>query len=306
MSNPVFMRRELYFRKCNFCNAFEVTDKRSSGEITHLHDYAQIWFVTRGQCDHIVEGRTYVMTVGDTFLIAPMAAHQTLLHPDSAALTCEFSLEDLFADSVSEGKEKIQSYLDRMSILNFLQDFKTRQPRFRFRTEVLPTVERLMREILEEYHEEKPCYQDMLRVKLQELLLLYIREFLISPDYQSTDAAYERYRILMDRAIQYIDTHYANPISLEDVCRISTLSKTYFCYLFKMVTKKTFVEYLTERRIQGAIQMLESTDCSIQQISEETGFHDAANFSRTFRKVMGVSPRDYRKMRTLLGQIGED
>lgn len=297
MRSPVFMKQELFFLKCDFCNVFEVTDEHPSGDILHAHDYAQIWYVTKGQCDHYVEDRLYLMTAGDTFLIPPMVEHQTVLAPNSAAISCEFSLEGLFPNSGSSAQSEIQSYLDRMSVMNFLQDSRSRQPQFRFRPESGQKLDRLMKEILEEFREEKPCYQDMLRVKLQELLLLYIREFIISPDYKATDATYERYRTLMNQAIAYIDAHYTESLSLEDVCRISTLSKTYFCYLFKLITKKTFVEYVTERRIQGAMRMLENTDLSIQDVSEQTGFHDAAHFSRTFKKAAGISPRAYRKMR---------
>jgi len=297
MKNPVFMKQELFFQKCGFCNVFEVTDQTPSGDILHAHDYAQIWYVTRGQCDHCVEDQTYLMTAGDTFLIPPMVEHQTVLSQNSAAISCEFSLEELLPDPGGPAQTELQSYLDRMSVMNFLQDSKTRQPRFRFRPEAMPKLDRLMKEILEEFREEKPCYQDMLRVKLRELLLLYIREFIISPDYRATDATYERYRILMSKAIAHIDEHYTEPLSLEDVCRISTLSKTYFCYLFKLITKKTFVEYITERRIQGAMRLLENTDWSVQAVSERTGFHDAAHFSRTFKKSVGISPRAYRKMR---------
>lgn len=300
MKSPVFMKQELFFRKCSFCNVFEVTDETPSGDILHAHDYAQIWYVTRGQCDHSVEDQSYLMTAGDTFLIPPMVEHQTVLAPHSAAISCEFSLEDLFQDPSDPAQTELQSYLDRVSVMNFLQDSKTRQPRFRFRPESMPRLDQLMKQILDEFREEMPCYQDMLRVKLQELLLLYIREFIISPDYNVTDATYERYRVLMRKAINYIDEHYTQSLSLEDVCRISTLSKTYFCYLFKLITRKTFVEYITERRIQGAMRLLEDTDCSIQTVSEQTGFHDAAHFSRTFKKSVGISPRAYRKMRNSL------
>lgn len=290
------MTQERYFQKCSFCNVFETTDRNPSGDILHAHDYTQIWYVTRGQCDHYVEDQSYRMAAGDTFLIPPKAEHRTVLYPNSAVISCELSLEGLFPEN-SDSPKELQSYLDRMSMLNFMQDSKTRQPRFRFRPEVMPRVDRLMREILEEFQEEMPCYQDMLRVKLQELLLLYIREFIISPDYKTSDATYERYRALTSRAIAYIDEHFAESLSLEDVCRISTLSKTYFCYFFKLITKKTFVEYITEKRVQGAMRMLENTDCSIQTVSERMGFHDAAHFSRTFKKSVGISPRDYRKMR---------
>lgn len=295
MKPAIHMTQEMFFRKCSFCNVFEATDQHPSGELLHTHDYTQIWYVTRGQCEHYVEDRFYLMTAGDTFLIPPKMEHRTVLCPDSAVISVELSLEDVLPAQKSQ--TDLQSHLDMMLVMNFLENSRSRQPRFRFRPESMPKVDRLMKELLEEFNQEAPCYQDMLRVRLQELLLLFIREFIVSPDYRATDATYERYRSLMDKTIAYIDAHYTESLSLEDACRISTLSKTYFCYLFKLITKQTFVEYITQRRVQGAMRLLENTDCSIQTVSEQMGFHDAAHFSRTFRKVVGVSPRAYRKLR---------
>lgn len=306
MEQELFMKREVYFRKCSFCNVFEATDKKPSGEVPHSHDYTQIWYVTRGKCEHYVEGQFYMMAAGDTFLIPPKVEHKTVLCPDSAVISCELSLKAVLPDTKYPQEKDLKSYLDLMSMMNFLQDSKSRWPRFMFRSEVRPVVDQLMREILEEFQEEKPCYQDMLRVKIQELLLLFIREFIVSPDYQATDAIYERNRPLMEKAIRYIDEHYAEQLMLEDVCKVSTLSKTYFCYLFKLMTKKTFVEYLTECRIQEALRLLENADYSIQNISEMLGFNDAAHFSRTFKKQVGMSPRGYRKLRNPTGTDEED
>lgn len=306
MEQELFMRREVYFRKCSFCNVFEATDKRPSGVLPHSHDYTQIWYVTRGKCEHYVEGQLYVMAAGDTFLIPPKVEHKTVLCPDSAVISCELSLSAVLPDARDAQEKDLRSYLDLMSIMNFLQDSKSRWPRFMFRAEVRPKVDQLMWDILREFREEKPCYQDMLRVKIQELLLLFIREFIVSPDYRTADAIYERNRPLMEKAIQYIDRHYAEPLMLEDVCKISTLSKTYFCYLFKLMTEKTFVEYVTECRIREALRLLDNPDYSIQAVSDMLGFNDAANFSRTFKKQVGLSPRGYRKLRDPAGTNAED
>lgn len=292
----LYMEREMFFRKCSFCNVFEITDKRPSGDRVHAHEYTQIWYVTKGQCEHYVEDQKYLLTAGDAFIIPPKMEHKTILLPNSSIISCEVVLEAVLPQKNPAGQNDLSSYLDLMSVMIFLRDSKSRRPRFMFRPDTGRQVKKLMEEILMEYTQQAPCWQDLLRVKIQELLLLFIREFIISPDYHTTDALYEKYKALMDIAIRYIEEHYTEPLTLEDVCRVSTLSKTYFCYLFKLITHKTFVEYLNERRIRRALQLLDKQDHSILEVSEELGFNDASHFSRTFKKIVGVSPRDYRKI----------
>jgi len=244
-----------------------------------------------------VENKRFLLGTGDAFLVPPKVTHKTILCPDSAIISCEVALESLLPPDSLGGQEGIRSYLDMVSMMIFLQDSKSRHPRFVFRPESSQQVGQLMREILTEYQQEQPCYKDMLRAKIQELLLLFVREFIVSPDYSGTDVIYERYRSLMDDVIAYINDHFTEPLTLEDVCKISTLSRTYFCYLFKLMTQKTFVEYLTDLRIQEALKRLDNPSMSILDVSESLGFHDAAHFSRTFKKQVGVSPRNYRKFR---------
>lgn len=306
MENAVFMKKETYFHKCSFCNMFETGDTARSGGIPHFHDYTQIWFVTRGRCEHYVEGQLYLMAAGDTFLIPPKVTHKTVLHPDSSIISCDVALDAVLPPEFSPSRNGYRSYLDMMSVMIFFQDSKDRAPKFVLRAEAREKVGQLMRELLQEYQQELPCYQDMLWVKIQELLLLFIREFMISPSYQTMDALYEKYYDLIENTIRYVDQHYTEPLTLEEVCRISTMSKTYFCYLFKLMTQKTFIEYLTDCRIREALKLLENSNASISEIGDRLGFGDITRFSRTFKKNIGVSPRTYRKLRDSEPKAGRD
>ncbi|WP_410901698.1 helix-turn-helix transcriptional regulator [Ruthenibacterium lactatiformans] len=61
------------------------------------------------------------------------------------------------------------------------------------------------------------------------------------------------------------------------------VSKTYFCYLFKLLTHQTFIEYLVNRRINKAMELLRQTDMSVIDIGQAVGFRDSTHFSRTCR-----------------------
>lgn len=289
------LKKESYFHKCSFCKIFESTDKAPSGARLHSHDYTQIWYVTRGECEHRVENRSYRLTIGDTFLILPEIEHQTLLAANSSAICCEFSLEAVLGSSAMQ--DNMNNALSLMSLSVFFQDSKERRPRFLFRPETNRKVEQTMRSLLQEYEQALPYFEEMLRTGIQELLLLFMREFSLSSNYwhSQRDLIYLKYKEQVAPAIRYIDENCTSPITLDEVCRISALSKTYFCYLFKLITRQTFVEYLTARRINASLELLENSTYSIAEISDRLGFSNLAYFSRTFKKQTGCSPSSYRR-----------
>jgi two-component system response regulator YesN len=94
----------------------------------------------------------------------------------------------------------------------------------------------------------------------------------------------------------YIQAHYADShLSLMEVARHANVSLSHFCQIFKEETGKTFVEYLTEIRMERAKEMLRSTDRMLYDIAECVGYENPAYFTVAFKKQVGLSPRDYRK-----------
>lgn len=292
MSN-ILLKKESYFHKCPFCKVFTVSDKALSGYQMHAHDYMQIWYVIRGQCAHYVEDRVYRLSVGDSFLIPPNMMHKTDLQPGTNIICCDFSLEAVL--SQSDQQNIVYGELNLMNVLYFLQDSKARWPCFQLQQQTRRRVERLMNELLEEYEQATYYYQEVLQIKIQELLLLFMREFATSPDHKIADQLYEKYKALMAKAIRYIDEHYSEPLTLDELCKRFALSKTYFCYLFKLITRQTFTEYLTDLRLRTAMKLLEDTSYSITQISEKLGFSNVSYFSKLFKAFTGSPPKTYRK-----------
>jgi two-component system response regulator YesN len=97
-------------------------------------------------------------------------------------------------------------------------------------------------------------------------------------------------------ACQYIQDHYADSqLSLLEVCNYTAVSLSYFSQLFKEETGKTFVEYLTEIRMEKAQELLRNSNRLLYDIAELVGFANPAYFTAAFKKHVGLSPRDYRK-----------
>lgn len=291
----LLFERESMFSKCSVCKVFELSAPAQSGDVPHRHDYTQIWYVTRGYCEHYVEGQSYTMSVGDAFLLPPQVTHSTVLQNDSSIICCEFYMESLFPDK-PHSYNKLQEMTQNISFtLLFQQELHSTQPKFPLSPQGQRETEKLLRSMLAEYRQEEPFFEDKLYLLVLELLLNFAREYTMSPIREVSEKAYDKYRSMVAGAIGYIDRHYAEPISLEDICRISMVSKTYFCYLFKMLTHKTFVEYLTDLRLERAMELLRQTSQSIIDISQAVGFRDSAHFSRTFKQARGISPREYRQ-----------
>jgi two-component system response regulator YesN len=96
-------------------------------------------------------------------------------------------------------------------------------------------------------------------------------------------------------AIAYANQNYQRQIKLADVAAHVRLSVSRFCKTFRDDTQGTWTEYLNGLRIEKAKLALRTSELSIMQIAEETGFSDQGYFDRVFRKTVGISPREYRK-----------
>lgn len=104
---------------------------------------------------------------------------------------------------------------------------------------------------------------------------------------------------MIKKSKKFINENYASSISLKEAADAVNLSRHYYSRLFKIEEKCTFSEYLTRTRLNAAKKYLIDPSLSMAQIAEMTGFSEASYFSRTFKKIEGLSPTEYReKLRT--------
>ena len=102
-------------------------------------------------------------------------------------------------------------------------------------------------------------------------------------------------RSFIARAQDYIYEHYhEKDLSVERVCGYLGLSSAYFSTLFKRETGKTFVNFLTDYRMEQAVQMLVDEDQKTYVIAEAVGYADPNYFSYAFKKKFGMSPSRYK------------
>lgn len=97
------------------------------------------------------------------------------------------------------------------------------------------------------------------------------------------------------KAISYVNSNFNKDINLAMAANKVNLNYTYFCELFKFYTGDTFVNYVKKLRINKAKEMLvNNTDYKIYEIAKRVGYEDSKQFTKTFRKITGISPLEYR------------
>ena len=97
--------------------------------------------------------------------------------------------------------------------------------------------------------------------------------------------------------LEYIDTHYTEDLTLEDMADVIGFSKYHFSRLFKQYTNYTFCDYLKHRRIQAAEILLEKPEYSITEVALQAGFPSISTFNRIFKEYKNCTPTEYRNMR---------
>lgn len=99
----------------------------------------------------------------------------------------------------------------------------------------------------------------------------------------------------IEKVIAFLNTHYTQPLKLEDVASYAAMNTTAFCRFFKENTGKTFTQHITDMRIGYACKLLLNERWNIAEISLECGFESITHFNRCFKNHMGMSPTTYRK-----------
>lgn len=94
---------------------------------------------------------------------------------------------------------------------------------------------------------------------------------------------------------EYLDAHYTEKITLDDLAERFYINKFYLTRVFKEQFGQSVTSYLVQLRITQAKRMLRFTDCSIESIAQECGLNDANYFSRLFKKVEGIPPGEFRR-----------
>ena len=102
---------------------------------------------------------------------------------------------------------------------------------------------------------------------------------------------------IIKKVCDYVDKNISQDISLEQAADMAGVSSFYLSKLFKEEKGETFINFISDKRLEKARQLLAETELSIKEITAEVGYNDQNYFSRIFKTKYGLSPKEYRKIK---------
>lgn len=135
----------------------------------------------------------------------------------------------------------------------------------------------------------------MIKANVLRILTILIRAF--QDESKSDEMLKEKKNAMkrLEQAFAYIDAHYCEKLTLDEVAASVYMSANYFSVYFRKVTNISFSDYVTRLRISHARELLRDPERSVVDIAMECGFHNVSNFYRLYKKNVGKSPREDKK-----------
>ena len=127
-----------------------------------------------------------------------------------------------------------------------------------------------------------------------ELLISIMQEITLN-DHTTQNTVVSAHLNDIQNAICFIHEHLSESISLDDIAHAVNISRASLSSNFKKINGISPYEYLLIKRIEKSLTLLKNTDISILSIAQESGFSNLSNFNRIFKKINGMTPKDYRK-----------
>lgn len=147
----------------------------------------------------------------------------------------------------------------------------------------------LFRSIVEEYEKKRPYFQEIVSGYVGSLLALLAREY--SDELPEKAVLSQQLRVVR-MAVQYINRHFTEDITTQDVCHAVGLSETYLCHVFRQVTGQTILQLLNCSRCNHARTLLATGKYNVTQSALASGFTNISYFSKTYRRLIGHLPNE--------------
>lgn len=253
--------------------------------IVHSHDFTELAFIQSGKGFFSIENVRYPVTAGDIAIIPPNTRHTEFSSEETAleyyflGLTCPFF--STYPDMQQQGSTPLSPVLPLGSETN--------------------SIRMIFLEIFKEIQHPQESYETMIYGLLLQLIAFLMRHtrWLTQGTQVPAPVAHVHevaIPYLCTKIKLYIETHYAEKISLTELARYGCISKYHLIHEFSRYLHTSPIAYQLSCRTKAAQQLLASTEMRIIDIAASVGFSSASHFSQTFKHATGTSPSEYRLM----------
>ena len=255
----------------------------------HLHSSTELYFMLSGERYYFVEQDTFHVKSGMAIFISPHQIHKTHTVNSGGYHRFLLQLDPPILDMFSKLSDNYDLLTKPYDIVEFSkEDWK----------QILATINLLKQEM----NNEDDSDHTMSRLVTMQLITLLVRA-------QKKQRASAKETPISNRVVHaskyemvheiilYIQEHYAEECSLDEIASHFYISRAYLTRIFKSITSFTVKEYLILCRIRNAKTLLQTTSLSITEIAARTGFGNITNFEKNFKSMTSMTPLQYRKQK---------
>lgn len=251
----------------------------------HFHDAYEIYLSMSDGIQYFIEDGVYPANKGDLFVFNSRDIHKTVVPPDVVYDRYILTFMPEYVETMStERTDLLECFLDRPPDFSY---------RLHLAGEQLCDFLGLFEKAIHYCCQDGLYGSDIYKKLILTEILIKINEFYRrseTGDDIKPDRDYKRVK----EVIHYIHKNLGSDLSLEVLAGKFFLSKYHLGYLFKKVTGFTVNEYIISRRIMKARELLKN-NLPVSQVGEMAGFNNISHFIRTFKKLIGMSPKQYAK-----------
>ncbi len=251
----------------------------------HSHDFYEVNFVLKGSCINLIEGQNITMESGDMILIHPGAFHT--LYTDNSCKVFNFLVDSEWFLTETE-----RLFPSSSIFYDFIKESRTN---LFYKYAYLPATQSMTdtaRTLIAQTHSTTSPTRYILA---EALMLKLITQMLENEKGVSLSSGRGQSHNKIISILDFLSNNFKT-VDLNQVCEKFFYSKTHVCRLFLNSTGKTFKQTLVDLRINKACNYLKTTDMIIENVALAVGYDSVEYFQRLFKKNVGMSPGEYRKL----------
>ncbi len=262
------------------------TDRCEADRPNHLHRFIEVVYVQDGGGVHYINDVPYKVKRGDILFINFDQIHAF----DQSNMTIvNICIKPGFIDRELVDSKNAKEML-ALSLFNSFCDLEQISPVVTFSGKELIEIENIIKSITYEWFENSINYNTVIKGYVLVLLTKIFRQM---RSVQLIPVVQHMNRITPD-IIRYIEEHCYEKINLTDLAQMCFYNPSYFSKIFKETFGKNLTDFVQEKRIEKAMELLKEPGLSIEEIVQKVGFCDKKQFYKVFKKITGVTPGEMR------------